>query len=389
MFVVSHHALRPFALALLVPATLAGGPLAAGARWWDLGHRVVARLAESRLTPHTRDAVRDILGGQSLADASVWADNIRQYRHDADKLHYVNIPLAATAYVPELHCPGGRCIIAAIEQDRQVLADPAASPDERAEALRFLIHFMGDLHQPLHVADDGDRGGNERAVTFLGHATDLHKVWDGELIDSSVVGQDEYLELLRRRMDSLDLRALERGTVVDWAMEGHRIAVEHAYRLPRDGRIGREYVRANRPIVDRALIAAGVRLAKVLNEALASYQPGSSVAASLPRGVYSDREAAAHVGEVATVVGTVAAIFRSRKGNVFLNFGADYPRQTFTAVALEPAGVWADGLDSLVGRRVGVHGTIVTYRGRVEIVLERADQIVPPSSPIQASTPAP
>jgi hypothetical protein len=369
---------RPFVLALLIPAAFASAPVATGVRWWDLGHRIVARLAESRLTPHTREAVRDSLDGQSLADASVWADNIRQYRHDADRLRYVNIPLADTRYVPQRHCPGGQCIIAAIEQERRVLADPAASAEERAEALRFLIHFMGDLHQPLHVADDGDRGGNERAVTFLGHATDLHKVWDGELIDSSVVNQAQYLESLRRRMNSLDLRALEAGTVEDWAMEGHRIAVEHAYRLPRDGRIGRAYVRANRPIIDRALIAAGVRLAKVLNEALVSYRPGSSPGVSLRPGVYADREAAAHVGETATVIGTVAAIFRSTKGNVFLNFGADYPHQTFTAVALQPRGRWADGLDSLVGRRVGVRGRIVRYRGRVEIVLERADQIVAP-----------
>jgi hypothetical protein len=374
---VTYRSVVAACLPLLIPAALASAPIAAAARWWDLGHRIVARLAESRLTPHTREAVRDILDGQSLADASVWADNIRQYRHDADKLHYVNIPLADTRYVPERHCPGGHCIIAAIEQERHVLADPAASAEARAEALRFLIHFMGDLHQPLHVADDGDRGGNQRAVTFLGHATVLHKVWDGELIDSSVVILAEYLESLRRRMGSLDLRALEAGTVVDWAMEGHRIAVEHAYRIPRDGRIGRAYVRANRPIVDRALIAAGVRLAKVLNEALVSYRPGTSPGVSLRPGVYADHEAAAHVGETATVVGTVATIFRSKKGNVYLNFGADYPHQTFTAVALHPAGRWTDGLDSLVGRRVGVRGTIVTYRGRVEIVLERADQIVP------------
>jgi hypothetical protein len=74
----------------------------------------------------------------------------------------------------------------------------------------------------------------------------------------------------------------------------------------------------------------------------------------------------------------VAAVFRSPKGNVYVNFGADYPHQTFTAVALKPTGGWTNGLDSLVGRQVGVRGKIVTYRGRVEIVLERADQIVPP-----------
>jgi hypothetical protein len=98
--------------------------------------------------------------------------------------------------------------------------------------------------------------------------------------------------------------------------------------------------------------------------------------------VYSDREAAAHLGETATVVGTVAAVFRSKKGTVYLNLGADYPHQTFTAVALAPAGAWTSGLDSLVGRRVGVHGTIVSYRGRVEIVLRSREQLVqaPPAA---------
>jgi hypothetical protein len=371
--------MRPLALGLLLlPAVLAREPLAAVVRWWDLGHRVVARLAETRLTPHTRAAVRDILDGQSLADASVWADNIRNYRHDADRLHYVNIPLGDTAYTPRRHCPGGQCVIAAIEHEREVLADSAAPAGVRAEALRFLIHFMGDLHQPLHVADASDRGGNDRLVTFLGHPTNLHKVWDGELLDSSGVTEGQYVGYLMHKMDSLDLGALERGTVVDWAMEGHRIAVEHAYRLPAGGRIGWAYVRANRPVIDHALIAAGVRLAKVLNDALAGDRPASGPAPSLGPGVYTDREAGAHVGETATVVGTVAGIFRSRKGNVYLNFGADYPRQTFTAVALEPAGEWAGGLDTLLGRRVGVRGKIVTYKGRVEIELEDPEQIVPP-----------
>jgi hypothetical protein len=261
-----------FALALLIgrAAPASDRPVA----WWDLGHRIVARLADLRLTPQARAAVRDILEGQSMADASVWADNIKNYRHDADPLHYVNIPLRATAYIPARDCPNARCIVAAIDHERLVLADPKASRNERAEALRFLIHFMGDLHQPLHDADNDDRGGNKRLVIFLGHETNLHKVWDGELIDSSGVDQETYFAELRGRMDSLDVTALERGTVADWAMEGHRIAARDAYgRIPRDGRLGRAYMETNRPVIDRQLIAAGVRLASVLNEALARYRP--------------------------------------------------------------------------------------------------------------------
>ena len=80
-------------------------------------------------------------------------------------------------------CPGGRCIVAAIAADHAVLANPASSIEDRAEALRFLIHFMGDLHQPMHVADNGDRGGNRRIVYLDGDSTNLHAVWDGKLLE--------------------------------------------------------------------------------------------------------------------------------------------------------------------------------------------------------------
>jgi nuclease S1 len=246
------------------------------ARWHDLGHRMVALLAELRLTPYTREAVRDILGGQSLADASVWADQIKQYRHDADRLHYVNIPLRDNVYLPEKDCRNGRCLIAAIESDRRILADPATQPHDRAEALRFLVHFLGDLHQPLHVADNSDRGGNRRTVRLLGDYMSLHQAWDGELIARYGLSQPAYFEQLRREMNSMDVSGLERGTVVDWAMEGHRIAAERVYGpIPRGGRLGQRYVNASRPVIDHALIAGGVRLAKVLNEALAGYRPPS------------------------------------------------------------------------------------------------------------------
>lgn len=367
---------RSAALALLFP--LAFQPLHREARWWDLGHRIVARIAETRLTPRTRAAVRDILGGQSLADASVWADNIRQYRHDADALHYVNIPLADTAYDPARDCSAGRCVIAAIEADRRVLANPAASGADRAQALRFLVHFMGDLHQPLHVADDDDRGGNRRTVYLLGDSTNLHAVWDGALLEHQGATEDSRLARLREEMDTMDLAALERGTVVDWAMEGHHTAVEVAYgMIPRDGHLDQPYLAAAGLAIDHALIAAGVRLARVLNESLAGYRslPPGPHEPALSRGEYADREAIAHVGETATVVGTVASVFRSKSGNVYVNFGADYPRQTFTAVALAPAPGWTRGLDSLAGRRVAVHGRIVSYQGRVEIELRDASQL--------------
>jgi len=354
---------RLIALIALV-AIPAGRPAPASgdARWFDLGHRVIARIAESRLTPPAAEAVREILGGQSLADASRWADDIRGRRRDTGPLHHVNIPLEATTYDPEGYCPDRRCIIGAIEADRRILTDATASAINRAEALRFLIHFVGDLHQPLHVSNNEDKGGNDTQVQFGGRGTNLHKVWDGELIQVKWTDEQPYLDHLMQRMSKLDLAAFERGTVVDWAMEGHRIAVAHAYQIPRHRHLGQAYVEENLPIVDLAIIKAGVRLARVLNDALAGYQPGPAAPALGP-GMYSDHEAAAHAGEVATVVGTVVTVHRTDSGNLYLNFGADYPHQTFSGAVLNPQGPALPNLDGLVGKRVGIKGLIKLYKG--------------------------
>ena len=357
-------------------ATTSGSPPPAthALAWFDLGHRVVAQIAASRLTPHTTEAVRDLLGGQELADASIWADRIRGQRRNTGALHFVNIPLDAGAYDPQAYCPNGQCIIAAIETDRQILADPSATSVARTEALRFLIHLIGDLHQPLHVSDNNDKGGNQTQVQFFGSGTNLHKVWDGQLVEQSGMDEGQYLDHLDRRMATLDLASFERGTVVDWAMEGHQIAVQSAYRIPRNRQLSENYEAANLPNVDLALIKAGVRLAKVLNDALANYQPAPP-APSLGRGIYSDREAAAHAGEDATVVGTVVTVHRTASGNLYINFGADYPHQTFSGAVLNPQDPALLRLDALIGKRVGIKGPIHLYKGQAEIVVKSIDQI--------------
>ncbi|HEU5154890.1 MAG TPA: S1/P1 nuclease [Gemmatimonadales bacterium] len=360
-----------------------------GRVWYDMGHRLIARIAESRLTPHTADAVRSILAGQSLAAASTWADDIKNQRPQTKPAHFVNIPLEATSYDPATSkCGTGRCIIPEIEKDRQALMDSGSTDVERTEALRFLIHLIGDLHQPLHVADQGDHGGNDRNVMVQGQWYKLHAVWDGELLKTRGLSEDAYYQRLKREMDSLNLAAFEQGSVIDWAMEGHTIAKEHAYHIPKGSHLGDAYIQENLPLIDLALIKAGVRLAKVLNETLAHYQPAPSPTSTLGPQVYTDREAAAHVGETATVVGTVVSVHRVKSGNIYLNFGADYPHQTFSGAILNPRDPSFNQLDSLAGKRVGVKGTIKNYKGQAEIVIEKIDQIILQPGPTPLS-PAP
>jgi nuclease S1 len=349
--------------------------------WYAEGHRLIARIAESRLTPHTAEAVRSILAGQSLAAASSWADDIRGQRPQTSRFHFVNIPLDSNSYVATRDCGTGHCIIAEIERDRGTLSDTSSSEVERAEALRFLVHLMGDLHQPLHVSDHSDKGGNNRTVWLLDQQVNLHAVWDGELINTRRLGEDAYLQRLKQAMDSLDLSAVERGTVVDWAMEGHRIAREHAYHIPKGSHLAQSYVDENLPLVDLALIKAGVRLAKVLNDALTHYQPAPLATSPPDSKVYTDREAAAHVDETAMIVGTVVSVHRSKAGNIYLNFGADYPHQTFSGAILNPRDPAFTQVDTLAGKRVGVRGMIKNYKGQPEILIETMDQISAPPAP--------
>src|SRR6185312_9621174 len=132
--------------------------------------------------------------------------------------------------------------IGAIHSFQRVLASPSTPRSERAEALRFLLHLIGDLHQPLHVADNQDKGGNDTQVRLADRGTNLHKAWDGEMIEALATPEPEYLARLKRRMATLDLSGLERGTVVQWAMEGHAIAQSLAYRVPKGRHLDSNYV---------------------------------------------------------------------------------------------------------------------------------------------------
>ncbi len=280
-------------------ALLAAGAVLGEARraigWWDKGHAIIAAVAADRLTPRARAAVKDILKndptGHTLVAVSAWADTVRKTAMpETYNWHFVDIPLSAQppAYDAARDCrptPAGDCIIAALDRQVAVLTDKNESPTDRAEALKFITHLVGDLHQPLHCAErDHDAGGNAVKVTFLGATHEpapfqglwnLHAVWDGGMVDKTGLGRPAYAQRLRNWIAIHDVAAIEAGTFIDWAEETHREAVNHAYRTANgadafpttDGTVGLEYQVANIGVVDQQLARAAVRLAKVLNDA--------------------------------------------------------------------------------------------------------------------------
>ena len=135
--------------------------------WGAEGHRIVALIAASELTPQAKAQVESLLGGDaasSMAELSTWADEIKFRRHETGPWHYVDIEIDSQGYNAARDCPTGDCVVAQIERDEHIVGDRSLAMPVRAEALKFLIHFVGDLHQPLHCADNHDRGGNEVKV---------------------------------------------------------------------------------------------------------------------------------------------------------------------------------------------------------------------------------
>jgi hypothetical protein len=242
--------------------------------WGPAGHKIIGQIAEQHLNPAALAAVRQILGsGGHLADIANLADDLRNA--ETAPWHYVNIPIDAAVFDRRRYCPGDRCVVGAIERFRDQLRDPAATAELRYEALYNVVHFVGDLHQPLHCGDRGDRGGNDVRVEFRGEATNLHKVWDEGILEWILQSRRADWEAFARNEGKISRSrrvSWSRGTPESWAMESHDLAREAAYRFPEDGAgpvvLSMDYVRRSVPVVRSQLAKAGIRLAYVLNVAL-------------------------------------------------------------------------------------------------------------------------
>lgn len=246
--------------------------------WGYTGHRIIAEIAEQFLEAETARQVRDLLAIQNvttLAEVSVWADQIRLQRPETAPWHYVNIPIhlgsgEPSGYDAGRDCPNSACVVAKIEQFERVLADRQASSGERLEALKYLVHFIGDVHQPLHTSNNHDRGGNEVQVTFMGRQMNLHAVWDSGIIEPAVKGDERgYAMQLTRNITPAEVNEWSHGDPISWANKSHAVAVLRVYgELQHAGALPDTYEAPAIPIVNEQLERAGVRLAKVLNDCL-------------------------------------------------------------------------------------------------------------------------
>ena len=272
---------------------LGGLPLSA---WWETGHQAIARIAAAHLTQAARARVARILDvpdtpeavADALAKASTWADETRvQTRTGA--WHYIDLAPQDTRSDIGSRCKDDNCAPARI----RLFAAQLRSAD--LDALRYVVHFVGDIHQPLHAVSDADHGGNcERLDPQIGKAKNLHALWDGELVNSLQANDRRLSAELEDRIQALSNERqseLAAGTVNDWVWESHELAIADVYKtlqIPTERvefpascndaplaiselrlQISTAYIDDMKPIVRDQLMKAGLRLAKLLNESLA------------------------------------------------------------------------------------------------------------------------
>lgn len=265
---------RPIPLVAAVLAALIGWQAASPAwAWGRLGHRAIAEFAGHHISPAARAAIAELLEpGESMADASTWADENRIRIHGSGAWHFADVPLEEMQYNDRL--AGAGQIIPKLREFRSILADRSRPVASRRQALRFVIHLVGDMHQPLHIGEHHDRGGNTLQVQFFHRKTSLHHLWDDMILEHRTRGEDRWVAELLAMDNPVDRSAAMGGTIEEWAT-GSLLAAQRAYQNPQTGRriepgdvLADAYYDANLPIVRQQLYRAGARLAWVLTDTL-------------------------------------------------------------------------------------------------------------------------
>lgn len=268
--------------------------------WGEFAHRLTARLAAAELTPAARADVRRLLAAAprlntpecrlaSLEDAAVWPDCVRALGArfaETAPWHYQNISVCGDFDIAA-KCDGGNCVTAQIPRQQAILADRALPPERRLAALAYLVHFTGDLHQPLHVGDKGDRGGNDVRAAFgiiAGPRMNLHRIWDSELAERAATEPPALAPGQASAAQHAAWRAGGPGTAARvrlWALESWVVAHDVVYPrldgfpdtcagpVPLVATVSPAYVAAATPIVRTRLLQAGSRIALLINQALA------------------------------------------------------------------------------------------------------------------------
>lgn len=257
--------LRNFALVIVVVLCLEASRHCAFG-FGHTGHRVVGRIAELHLSHAAREGVKKILGAETLAEVSAWADDIRsdpKWRH-SQTWHYVTIDDGQTYQTSKKNSHGD--VIEAINRFAKLLKDSQAPREDKAIALKWLVHLVGDIHQPLHVGRRADRGGNTIRVKWFGRDTNVHAVWDSKMIESTKLSFSEMAIFINNKITANQVKKWQHTTVESWARESMVYRAKAYMRPGPEASDSFKYSYENLPLVRQRLAQAGIRLAGMLDQ---------------------------------------------------------------------------------------------------------------------------
>jgi hypothetical protein len=354
--------------------------------WGGTGHKTVAKIAENHLTPNAKAAVKALLGDQSMADVASWADQLRNDPNysNTGSWHYINAPLglnfADFSKTVKDHGPSN--VYGALLKCEDDIKSKTATFQQRADALKFIIHFVGDMHQPMHVSRAADKGGNSIQMQFNGKGTNLHSLWDSNLINK----QGETFEQMAVGYDKAtpeEIKKWQSADPMQWAFESYEIATKIYAEADQDKSPDDAYYQTYMPIVQQRIEKAGIRLAGVLNELFKDTKITSVVLTppppinsppvpKVPARPVQIEDIAKHMNENVRVTAKVYSI-KDVGSMVLVNVGAAYPDSPLTIVLRGEAKSLAAQID---GKTITVSGKVIEYKEKPEIVVTDAAQVV-------------
>ncbi|MBS1525332.1 MAG: S1/P1 nuclease [Bacteroidetes bacterium] len=340
--------------------------------WGHTGHNVIGRIAANHLTDQAKAGVAALLGHESLADVASWADNNRD--RSTAPWHFINVETGLSYNDFEQQVNSHVNVYTALLKEENILADEKASRFDRVNALKYIVHFVGDIHQPMHVSRAEDKGGNTIQVQFDGQGTNLHSLWDTKLLEHAGLSEAQ----LAQNMDKAtpeQIKKWQSDTPMLWAWESYQISSQLYAEIAQNGNnLSDDYYKAHIPVVENRIEKAGIRLAGVLNAIFAKTTVAAAPANAQSRGevkTVDEKDLAAHTGENVKVCSKVYG-HKDFGSMVLVNMGGAYPNSLFTIVLRGDAKSLGESLD---GKSICVTGQVIDYKGKPEIEVKDKTQI--------------
>lgn len=362
---------------LIYAAVLSGTLLLVS--WGYKGHRAIATIAQKHLTSNTAYVVSAYLKGESMADEATWADENRN--HATAPWHFLNLPLgmnhdAFVKYVSQ----SDNNVYTAILKTEASLRDKNLPADQKNEALKYLIHLVGDAHQPMHVSRKEDKGGNTIQLRYDNKGTNLHSLWDGRLIDQEGLSEADIVKTYDVA-NAAQIKGWQTDSPIEWLWESYQISSELYAQVKPGQTIDDVYYQKYILVTRKRIDQAGIRLAGELNKLFNSAT--APAATDLTKALENNATKSIIVGTVelknignfvGKTVTTSGKVYSSKDigSMVLVNLGAAYPNQLLT-IAFK--GSAKELGKQLTDKTITVTGDVVAYQGKPEIIVTDAAQI--------------